>query len=253
MILRLTAKLGKKIGYMPTQTLAPDENPFADWVGNVFTAQRAQYIILSNSASLYSIILRGQGITDDCVFIERAKEAMDQFMREDGLEFIFYRLVVPHLGIIRYSKAGDRRVLGSMNDLIHSAKFFLTERQTSPFETALLINDTPLSYLQYNSPRECVAAMTPEKGNTGLIQYQKQKEQERKIKRQNRLEDNAMAKWESIPQIDRTRILEAVWCGGCSGRATMVDYDVRMEKQDLILSGSCAKCGHKVVRVVEGD
>jgi hypothetical protein len=253
MIVRLTAKLGKKIGFMPTQTLVPDENPFADWVGNLFTARRAQYIIVSNSASLYSIILHGRGITDDSEFIERAKEAMDQFMREDGLEFIFRRLVVPHLGSFQYSKAGDRRVLGSMNDLIYYAKVLLIERQMSPFETALLINETPLSYLQYNHPRNCFTAMTPDQGNTGLIQYLKQQEENRKIKRQNRLEDNAMAKWMAIPQIDRAMIMKSVWCGGCRSTTTIVDYQVQSEKQDLVLKGYCAKCGNEVARVVEGD
>jgi hypothetical protein len=253
MIVRLTAKLGKKIGSVPTQTLAADENPFADWVGHLFTARRVQYIIVSNSASLYSIILRGQGITDDCVFIERAKETMDQFMREDGLEFIFYRLVVPHLGIIRYSKVGNRQVLGSMNDLIRSAQFFLTERQASPFETALMINQTPLSCLQYNYPRDCFTAMTPSDGNAGLVQFQKKQEQERETKRQNRLKDNAMAKWMAISQIDRAMIMENVWCGGCKGMTTIVDYQVQSERQDLILKGYCAKCGNEVARVVEGD
>jgi hypothetical protein len=253
MILRLTAKLGKKIGYMPTQILASDENPFADWVGNLFMAGRVQYIIVSNSASLYSIILRGQGITDKGEYIERAKETMDQFMCEDGLEFIFRRLVVPHLGAFQYSKADNRRVLGSMNDLIRSAQFFLTERQMSPFETALLINDTPLSYLQYNHPRNCFTAMTPDQGNAGLIQYLKQQEENRKIKRQNRLEDNAMAKWEAIPQADRAMIMSSVWCGGCRSTTTIVDYQVQSEKQDLILKGYCAKCGNEIARVVEGD
>jgi hypothetical protein len=33
-----------------------DENPYADWSCHLFTADRTQYIILSNTASLY-----GQG------------------------------------------------------------------------------------------------------------------------------------------------------------------------------------------------
>jgi hypothetical protein len=234
MILRLTAKLGKKIGFMPTQTLAPEENPFADWVGNLFTAQRTQYIMVSNSASLYSIILPGKGITDDSEFIERTKESMDQFMRDDGLEFIFRRLVVPHLGTFQYSKAGNRRVLGSMNDLIYYAKVLLIQRQMSPSETALLINETPLSYLQDDRPRNCFTAMTPSDGNAGL-------------------NDIAMAKWMAISPTDRARIMESVWCGGCMGVTTIVDYQVQSAKKDLVLKGYCAKCGNEVARLVEGD
>jgi hypothetical protein len=253
MILRLTAKLGKKIGSMPTQTLAPDENPFGDWVGHLFMAGRIQYIIVSNSASLYSILLRGQGITDDGVYIERVKEMMSQFMCEEGLEFIFTRLVVPCLRTIQYSKAGDRRILGSMNDLIHSAQFFLTQRQMSPLEAAHMINDTPMSLLEYNSPRECFSAMTPNDGNAGLKQFFEQLRQRRKGQIQNRREDNAMAKWQAMPQIDRDMIMKNVWCVGCGSTTTIVDYQVQSARQDLVLKGYCAKCGHEVARYVEQD
>jgi hypothetical protein len=119
---------------------------------------------------------------------------MDRFMRDDGLEFIFRRLVVPQLGTFQFSKAGDRRVLGSMNELIRSAQFLLIERQLSPFETALLINETPLSYLQDNHPRNCFTAMTPDPGNAGLIQYLKQQEENRKS---NGMNDSKITQWQN--------------------------------------------------------
>jgi hypothetical protein len=253
MILRLTAKLGKKIGSMPRQALAPDENPFADWVGNLFTANRVQYIILSNTTSIYSVILFGRGITDDNAFLDHSLNAIKETLCDDGLEFIFSRLIVPHLHIIRYSKTGNPRALGSMNDLIYSAKRFLIERQMSPFETAHMINDTPLSYLQYNNPKACFTAMTPNDGNAGLRQFFEQQQQRRKEQTQNRREDNAMAKWQAIPQIDRDMIMKNVWCGGCRSTTTIVDYQVQSVRQDLVLNGYCAKCGREVARVVECD
>ena len=80
MILRLTAKLGKKIGFLPAQSLPLDDNPFADWIGHLFTAQRTQYIILSNTTSLYSIIMFGRGITDDNKLIQQSMSNVKQFM-----------------------------------------------------------------------------------------------------------------------------------------------------------------------------
>ena len=65
MILRLTAKLGEKVGLLPETRLPLDENPFADWTGHLFRAERVQYIIIANTPSLYSLVMYGRGVTDE--------------------------------------------------------------------------------------------------------------------------------------------------------------------------------------------
>jgi len=154
MIFRLTHKLAKKIGLPPLEGLPPDQNPFVDWTAHLFTAERVQYIIVTNTASLYSLVMYGRGITDDNKFIQRTLSFMREFMAYDGCEFFFRRLIVPHTARISFSKATDRRVIGSMNELILEAKFYLIERQMSPFETSLQVNETLMSYLGYNNPKE---------------------------------------------------------------------------------------------------
>jgi hypothetical protein len=47
---------------------------------HLFTADRTQYIILMNSASLYSCVMYGRGITDDNTFIERSLGMIREFM-----------------------------------------------------------------------------------------------------------------------------------------------------------------------------
>jgi hypothetical protein len=70
MIFRVSQKLNSKIkaGAVPPLPLA--ENPFADWSANLFVADRTQYIILSNTKSLYSTLLYGKGITNGSQFSE---------------------------------------------------------------------------------------------------------------------------------------------------------------------------------------
>ena len=88
MIFRLSQKLAAKIK-VSLKTSAPlGAKPFADWSGNVFTAQRAQYILLTNTASLYSVVTFGRGITDDARFLDGALSAIREFMAEDGTESI---------------------------------------------------------------------------------------------------------------------------------------------------------------------
>jgi len=154
MIFRLTQKLAKKVSLPPLQGLPLDQNPFVDWTAHLFTAERAQYIIVTNTASLYSLVMYGRGITDDNELVQSALSFMRNVMIDNGCEFIFRRLIAPHATRVSFSKATDRRVIGSMNELIFEAKLFLVERQLSPFETSRQINETPMSYLGYNSPKE---------------------------------------------------------------------------------------------------
>ncbi|MBA3480598.1 MAG: hypothetical protein H0T51_02180 [Pirellulales bacterium] len=95
MIIRLSQKLATKIGVKALQVVPLDPNPFADWSGHLFSADRTQYVILTNTASLYSAILYGRGITDDGRFLDRGPGAIREVMDNDGLEFIYGRLVAP--------------------------------------------------------------------------------------------------------------------------------------------------------------
>lgn len=62
----------------------------------------------------------------------------------------------------------------------------------------------------------------------------------------------AKARWETIPQWAKDKILKNVWCTNCRCSTTIIDFSGRMEKGDLILSGRCAKCGNEVARLIEG-
>ena len=57
MIFRLSQKLNAKIKVGALSVVPLDENPYADWSAHLFTVDRTQYIILSNTKSLYSTVL----------------------------------------------------------------------------------------------------------------------------------------------------------------------------------------------------
>jgi len=52
MIFRLSQKLNTKIKAGKLNAMPLDENPYADWSCHLFTANRTQYIIMSNTKSL---------------------------------------------------------------------------------------------------------------------------------------------------------------------------------------------------------
>jgi hypothetical protein len=160
MIFRLSQALAKKLkeGTLPSVPL--DENPYADWSAHLFTADRTQYIIVTNTASLYSVVMYGKGITDYSEFIDRALSNFREFMEGDGLAFVYQRFVAPSSGSVRFGKALDRSVTGSMNDMIFHAKFWLVEREMSPFDVGTKLNEMPMSAIRedksggYGIPRE---------------------------------------------------------------------------------------------------
>lgn len=164
MIIRLSQKLAKKIKVAPARALPPDANPFADWSADLFIADRAQYILLTNTASLYSAVMHGAGSSNDGAFLSRGLSAIRELMADDGLEFIYTRFVAPSTGTIRFSKSLNRSVIGSMNDLVYHAKRWLIKGELAPCDVAFKLNEMPMSAIDHRNPREALKSLTPEQG-----------------------------------------------------------------------------------------
>lgn len=160
MIFRLSQKLNTKVKVGKLPDLPLNENPLADWSAHLFAADRTQYILLSNTKSLYSTIMLGKGITNASQFIERALRSIRELMVESGHESVYERFIAPIAGLVRFAKALDRSVTGSMNDLINHATDWLAEGELSPHDVCVSLNDILLSALArskafpYGKPRE---------------------------------------------------------------------------------------------------
>ena len=153
MILRLSQKLNTKIKVGKLVNMPIDENLYADWSCHLFTADRTQYIIVSNTKSLYSFVMYGRGITNDSVFIERALSSVREFMEDDRQAFVYQKFIAPASGTVSFAKALNRSVTGSMNELVEFAKMWLTEGEMSPHEVGFHLNDILLSVLASEASR----------------------------------------------------------------------------------------------------
>ena len=67
-----------------------------------------------------------------------------------------------------------------------------------------------------------------------------------------RLTKQASKFWNAMPSHARDQILSNVYCVQCRGAVSIVNVTGTLERGNLVLKGSCAKCGHKVARLVEG-
>jgi len=70
------------------------------------------------------------------------------------MEFLFRKFIAPASAEVRFSKALNRSVTGSMNDLVYHATMWIAERGLSPFHTAFKLNEIPFAALKYRNPRE---------------------------------------------------------------------------------------------------
>jgi hypothetical protein len=159
MIFRLSQKLCTRIKAGSPTVLPMDENPFADWSAHLFTADRIQYLLLCNTKSLYSTVMFAKGMTNDNLFITRALGGLREFMAADGQEFVYQQLIAPASASVRFAKALNRSVTGSMNDLIYMAKTYLLEADMPAHEVGFRLNRTPFSALAYANPRKTFTSM----------------------------------------------------------------------------------------------
>jgi hypothetical protein len=159
MIFRLSHKLAKKLKMPLPKPVPADPNPFADWSGHLFAADRTQYLLLTNTLSLYSTVIYGRGISCDSQFLDRALSSIREFMVDDGQEFIFRQFVAPQTRCVRFAPALNRTVIGSMNDLVNAAQVWLNEGELSPFDVGTKLNEMPMSYLDYRNPRDAFKAL----------------------------------------------------------------------------------------------
>lgn len=165
MIFRISTKLGKKIHVTPDKILPVDPNPFADWSANLFDVGRSQYVLITNTISLYSVVMPGRGLRNNRLFLERARDSMSEVIRSAGHESIFEKFIVPSMDSVRFSKALNRSVTGSMNELIFQAKYELIEPELSLNEISFRLNEVIMSYLNNGVPEDVFQELANNRGD----------------------------------------------------------------------------------------
>jgi len=173
MIFRLSQKLNTKIKGGTLAALPLDEDPFADWSAGLFLVGHRQYILVTNTKSLYSTLLPGNGVTDETTFIERATNSIREFMEADGHRGVFEQLIAPIHGSVWFSTALNRSITGSMNDMVKHAAFLLETGELSLIEISSRLKETPMTGLRHDAlthgfPRDVFNEMV-EKAGSGRL------------------------------------------------------------------------------------
>ena len=160
MIIRISQAIRAKIKAGPLEVLPLNEIPLADWSAQVFVVRRKQYVLLSNTKTLLSTVMRGDALTNESVFVDRALSSIRALIEAEGQMVVYERGIAPGTTSVRFAKSLDRRVTGSMNELVQHATAWLEEDKPSLGEVVDRLNDVLLSMLApsksspYGTPRD---------------------------------------------------------------------------------------------------
>ncbi|MBN9120813.1 MAG: hypothetical protein J0I06_16965 [Planctomycetes bacterium] len=169
MILRLPLKLNAALRGGTPGVLAPHENPLLDWSVRAFEVGRKEYVLLSNTRSLYSAVLDGVAGENAARFAERVVGMIRAILEEVGHGS--YAGTGSELApeSVRFAKALDRSVTGSMNELVAYATMLLARGDLSIHQLGPRLNDVLLSALargtdKYGTPRDAFAELVAAEG-----------------------------------------------------------------------------------------
>lgn len=150
MIFRLTYKLNARIKGGTLATLPTDENPFADWSAALFQVGRLRYILVTNTKSLYSTVLPGNGVTDEVTFVRQFSSSVRELLEANGHRGVYERSIAPLLGTVRFAKALNRSITGSMNDLVRMSVHLLEQGELSLAEISTYLTGIPMTGLKHD-------------------------------------------------------------------------------------------------------
>ncbi|TGL65095.1 DUF6933 domain-containing protein [Leptospira jelokensis] len=160
MIIRFTKKVQDKFKWKQLKPIA-ESNLSNEWYVNQFTANRHKYYLATHAESLFSVIFRGVGIKTDGEFMDRMIEAWKNQVTNEGLETVVNNLLVPLTKEILITSTLNRRILGSMSDMIKMTEFILADgdntEDSSPFALSEFLNKTPFSYIGMDRPKDRIA------------------------------------------------------------------------------------------------
>jgi len=159
MIFRLTQKMAKKTGVGEMTYVPPEGDAFLDWCAQLFTAQRVQYITLMTTKSLFTTLMYGRGVTEKDGFIKGVFAHMAAEALGSPIRLAYERFIEPDSGPIVFSKVGDRRVLGSINDMVERARIHIAAQGFDPDMAAILMNMIPMGQLKMETPADAFGEM----------------------------------------------------------------------------------------------
>ena len=145
LILRFSESMARKIRLSPGPSLPPSPEPLLDWAAHLFRCQRYQYVIVTNTQTLFSFVCHGQGICDISSFVDIIMSTMREVFENYGFVKAFDDRLAPNAREMILTKVGDRSLTGCMNNIVGMSQFWLERDHLSPMDLQPRINEIPIN------------------------------------------------------------------------------------------------------------
>ena len=160
MIICCTQRAAREFSFGPGQlkpVILNDENQKNAWVAHVFFIGRLKCLVLTHGESLFSAVKEGYKRVDMASPEELFKSMIGEALYLVGAPPEAIQKGLDQIQEVTYAKAADRRVRGSMNDMIKIYKYERDPRCPSGWDypTAIRrLNHIPMKMLKYGYPAE---------------------------------------------------------------------------------------------------
>jgi len=167
MHLHLTKKLARKLHVAELPEPAATHGGLTCWYSNVFSAYRRQYIIATNSDSLFSVVFFGTGITSYQKYVTKFQQMLPAYLQRLGLDLRYEAAVGPKTQPT-FWKTANRSVLSSMNNNVTVCKWLLDKADYPPDRLADRVNSTLCRGPNYIFPVDALCEMLNHDAPTNL-------------------------------------------------------------------------------------
>jgi hypothetical protein len=152
MVVCATQKTMRNLHLEREEISAPPSADTQHWYANLLRILRVKYYLLTESASLVTVLFPAKGLTSVPRFAAAASDVIhNYFARRAWERLITTQFDLDPTGIL-VCRTQDKRVLGSMNDFAWQAEVLMAERHLRLEEVIDLLNECPMSYLGMESP-----------------------------------------------------------------------------------------------------
>lgn len=149
--IRPSKMLARRLGIALPDQMPEVRDRLTDRCVHEFREGRRGYLLLCHTGSLYPVVTLLRGVTDGARLKQRMVEALRDNLTGPVLGPLFSKGIEPRLAEVQFAPVPDRSVMGTMNELIFSAKVGLYDGMSVP-ELSPWLAVTPLSILGMNSP-----------------------------------------------------------------------------------------------------
>jgi len=155
---RPTLDLAKALKLGELDEMPPPTQPLTDWCIRGFKVQRTTYLIFTESLSLYSLLTPRRGITTAAKLRQTFATLVSEEFKHATLGTSPAISILKLLADCRIARGRDRRVLGSINDLVWHAQYYL-ERGDSISAAIAHVNQALMGHLQMDNPTQRLAQL----------------------------------------------------------------------------------------------